>query len=104
LIQIKNVPSRQAVLSHPGDTSASGAPRAGPVARKAMTDALLTFCFFTLGIAVLASGYRAMTALLPNPVYVFPNRVAAPLLTVLWALVALGFVAWYVIDSELPAP
>ena len=69
-------------------------------AEPAVTDALLTLFFFTLGIAVLMSGYRAVSALLPNPVYAIPNRVAAYLIILLWALATLSFVAWYLTDLK----
>ena len=65
-----------------------------------MADALLTVFFFTLGVAVLVSGYRAAIALLPNPVYAIPNRAAAHLIILLWALVAVSFVAWYLSDPK----
>jgi hypothetical protein len=69
-----------------------------------VADALLTFFFFTLGIAVLVSGYRAVIAVLPNPVYAIPNRVAAHLIILFWALAALSFVAWYLADLKLAPP
>lgn len=70
-----------------------------------MTDALLTFFFFTVGIAILATGYRAMITFLPDPVYVIPSRVAAPLLILLWGLAALSFAAWYIAGLRLtPTP
>jgi hypothetical protein len=70
-----------------------------------VADALLSLFFFTLGIAVLVSGYRAVIALLPNPVYAIPNRVAAHLIILFWALATLSFVAWYLADLKTwPAP
>jgi len=69
-----------------------------------VSNALLILCFLTLGTAILMSGYRAVIGLLPSPVYVVPNRVAAHLIIALWALVALSFVAWYVTDLEFPEP
>ncbi len=49
------------------------------------------------------SGYRAITALLPQPIYVIPNRQMGRVLAVLWALAAICFVAWYAADQK-PAP
>jgi hypothetical protein len=69
-----------------------------------VTDALLILFFFMLGIAVLMSGYRAASALLPNPVYAIPSRVAAYLIILLWALAALSFVAWYLTDLKFSPP
>jgi hypothetical protein len=70
-----------------------------------VADGLLTFFFFMLGIAIVASGYRVVIAVLPNPVYAIPHRAAAHLIILFWALAALGFVAWYLSDLELaPRP
>ena len=62
---------------------------------EAVADALLNLFLLTLGIAVLVSGYRLAIALLPRPVRVMPNRVAAHLIIASWAATALSFVAWY---------
>ena len=69
-----------------------------------MTDTTLTLFFLTLGIAILVSGYRAVIALLPNPVYAIPNRLAAHLIILLWALATLSFVAWYVTELQFAMP
>jgi hypothetical protein len=61
-----------------------------------VTNALLSLFFFTFGIAVLASCYRAMIAVLPNPVYVIPGRAAVRLIILFWGLAAFSFAAWYV--------
>jgi hypothetical protein len=62
---------------------------------EAVTDTLLSLFFLTMGAAALISGYRAVMGLLPHPVCAIPNRVAAHLIILLWALSALSLVAWY---------
>ncbi|HEY1543448.1 MAG TPA: hypothetical protein VGG01_13635 [Xanthobacteraceae bacterium] len=68
-----------------------------------MTDALPTLLLFTLGIAMLASGYRTMIAPLPNPICVGSGHVAAHLLILLRATAAQSFAAWYVADIDRSA-